>query len=670
MDSGEGSGGKAALGTGQGADFVKKLYRMLSDTTHRDVVRWSDGGASFIVFDNNEFTKNVLPQHFKHSNFASFVRQLNKYDFHKVRASDETVATGPNGDQAWEFVHPQFRLGNDGNIEGIKRKAPSQRPKKESEEPGPSNQEQQLQVSALQQRLDEVIRRVDGLVEQYHHVLQEVIQIGHHVRQNDAILDRIMREARMPPDVGHRDDAHYLNDGTGHPQMPRHGHHGPPPPPHHLSPQAMAHPPMQPQHGPPPPTPMHPAAATPIQQAERFLQHPPHPSHPQHGHSSSYSVMNGNGVPDPVSLSGFGNTASQSGIVLDATDPQISTTFRQETRRPQGLRKKSTGFVPPQWQEPPKVLLVEDDPTCRKIGLKFLEAAGCLGYYASDGYEAIKKFNDANGPQFDMILMDIVMPNLDGVSTTSIIRTAKPDMKDPPVIAMTSNIRASDINLYFNAGMIDVLPKPFTRDGLLQVLQKYLSPLLAHPDANGNTNGSNTLQPPGYSSVTPKQESKTSGSPPIVKSEYDGTTNSHADDEDEDDDGAHHSTPDSSVGIVPSTGISQNSHHHPHHQQHHHHNSTGGMDVNSDYTFSEMPSSGGGPGQSFSSNGSGGPGNVESEMLNASAGIYAPGLGGMAGTGIGQGSSPRGAVRRPMETGAHDEYGDPRMKRMRFNNAA
>lgn len=68
---------------------------MLEETEIVNVVSWGPKGDSFVVKDMNEFTKSVLPRIFKHSNFASFVRQLNKYDFHKVKTSDDS----PFGEQ-------------------------------------------------------------------------------------------------------------------------------------------------------------------------------------------------------------------------------------------------------------------------------------------------------------------------------------------------------------------------------------------------------------------------------------------------------------------------------------------------------------------------------------------------------------------------------------------
>ena len=62
---------------------------MLEDPNFQHVVSWGAGGDCFVVKDMNEFTKSILPRMFKHSNFASFVRQLNKYDFHKVKNTDD-----------------------------------------------------------------------------------------------------------------------------------------------------------------------------------------------------------------------------------------------------------------------------------------------------------------------------------------------------------------------------------------------------------------------------------------------------------------------------------------------------------------------------------------------------------------------------------------------------
>lgn len=87
---------------------------------------------------------------------------------------------------------------------------------------------------------------------------------------------------------------------------------------------------------------------------------------------------------------------------------------------------------------------------------------------------------------FDLILMDIIMPHLDGISATACIRGIAPTI---PIIAMTSNIRADDIEMYFRygkqtaapcrsllikSGMNDVLPKPFTKEGMLRSLEKHL----------------------------------------------------------------------------------------------------------------------------------------------------------------------------------------------------
>lgn len=74
---------------------------MLENDSSENTLSWGLDGTTFIVKDTIEFSRTVLPKHFKHSNFASFVRQLNKYDFHKVRQLEEGQKT--LGDQVTLF---------------------------------------------------------------------------------------------------------------------------------------------------------------------------------------------------------------------------------------------------------------------------------------------------------------------------------------------------------------------------------------------------------------------------------------------------------------------------------------------------------------------------------------------------------------------------------------
>ena len=59
--------------------FLTKTYDAVEDPTTSHIVSWSRGGASFVVWDPHAFSRDLLPRYFKHSNFSSFVRQLNTY---------------------------------------------------------------------------------------------------------------------------------------------------------------------------------------------------------------------------------------------------------------------------------------------------------------------------------------------------------------------------------------------------------------------------------------------------------------------------------------------------------------------------------------------------------------------------------------------------------------
>jgi CheY-like chemotaxis protein len=116
------------------------------------------------------------------------------------------------------------------------------------------------------------------------------------------------------------------------------------------------------------------------------------------------------------------------------------------------------------------ILLVEDNDINRLYAVNILKTWNCSVETAENGYVAIEKLKNAS---FDVILMDIQMPVMDGFETTKSIRSGELPKSEIPIIALTANASSKDIEKCLAAGMNDCIPKPFTPDDLLRVLVKY-----------------------------------------------------------------------------------------------------------------------------------------------------------------------------------------------------
>ncbi|WP_051261850.1 GAF domain-containing hybrid sensor histidine kinase/response regulator [Desulfovibrio inopinatus] len=123
------------------------------------------------------------------------------------------------------------------------------------------------------------------------------------------------------------------------------------------------------------------------------------------------------------------------------------------------------------------ILLVEDDELSQLVVQKYIQAMGHKVKVANDGKEALEILSHST---FDLVLMDIQMPNLDGISAVQAIRRGKAgkDNVDIPVVALTAYAMIGDKEKFFASGFNGYLAKPMTKEALADVVHQFIEDTL------------------------------------------------------------------------------------------------------------------------------------------------------------------------------------------------
>ncbi|AFZ46070.1 multi-sensor hybrid histidine kinase [Cyanobacterium stanieri PCC 7202] len=127
---------------------------------------------------------------------------------------------------------------------------------------------------------------------------------------------------------------------------------------------------------------------------------------------------------------------------------------------------------------PIKILLVEDNPVNYKVARLMFQKLGYTGEKLNIAHDGLQALELINQNQYDIVFMDLQMPNLDGLNTTIKIRALGKKIKQPWIVAMTASALAEDRKNCFNVGMNDYVSKPIRSGTIQQALQRFSNSLI------------------------------------------------------------------------------------------------------------------------------------------------------------------------------------------------
>lgn len=177
--------------------FLAKLWKMVDNPDTDSLICWTDEGNSFCIRNQSEFARSLLPYYYKHSNMASFVRQLNMYGFHKVMSVE---SGGLKGDKdEIEFAHPYFIRGQDHLLDQIKRKVSVN-----TRGPGINQQfipsiksekvnEVLCEVGALKERQEDLDGKLDTMRSENEALWGEVLSLRQKHNQQQKIVNKLIQ---------------------------------------------------------------------------------------------------------------------------------------------------------------------------------------------------------------------------------------------------------------------------------------------------------------------------------------------------------------------------------------------------------------------------------------------------------------------------------------------